>query len=80
LRTRLLQHATGHWRAISPVVAGCIAVTGGASGAQVRAIRGLDLSLLGKEAYWQTASGRRSVTRPDTEVVTLDVQPGDDNA
>jgi chromosome segregation ATPase len=37
-------------------------------------------SLLGKETYWQTASGRRSVTRPDTDVVTLDVQPGDDNA
>ena len=37
-------------------------------------------SLLGKETYWQTASGRRSVTPPDTDVVTLDVQPGDDNA
>ncbi len=36
-------------------------------------------SLLGKETYWQTASGRRAVTRPDTDVVTLDVQPGDDN-
>jgi hypothetical protein len=35
-------------------------------------------SLLGKETYWQTASGRRSVPRPDTDVVTLDVQPGDD--
>ena len=36
-------------------------------------------SLLGKETYWRTASGRRSVTRPDTGVVTLDIQPGDDN-
>jgi hypothetical protein len=35
-------------------------------------------SLLGKETYWQTASGRRAVTRPDTDVVTLDVQPRDD--
>ena len=30
-------------------------------------------TLLGKETYWQTASGRRAVTRPDTDVVTLDV-------
>jgi DNA topoisomerase VI subunit B len=36
-------------------------------------------SLLGKETYWQTASGRRAVTRPDPDVVTLDVQPGGDN-
>jgi hypothetical protein len=35
-------------------------------------------SLLGKEAYWQKASGRRSATRPDTDVVTLDVQPDQD--
>jgi len=35
-------------------------------------------SPLGKETYWQTASGRRAVTRPDPDVVTLDVQPGDD--
>jgi hypothetical protein len=35
-------------------------------------------TLLGKETYWQTASGRRAVTRPDPDVVTLDVQPGDD--
>ena len=35
-------------------------------------------ALLGKETYWQTASGRRSATRPDTDVVTLDVQPGED--
>jgi hypothetical protein len=34
-------------------------------------------SLLGKEAYWQTASGRRAVTRPDTDVVPLDIQPDD---
>jgi Sec-independent protein translocase protein TatA len=31
-------------------------------------------SLLGKETYWQTASGRRSVPRPDTDVVSLDIQ------
>ena len=35
-------------------------------------------SLLGKEAYWQKASGRRSAARPDTDVVALDVRPGDD--
>jgi hypothetical protein len=35
-------------------------------------------SLLGKEAYWQKASGRRAATRPDTEVVSLDVQPDQD--
>jgi hypothetical protein len=34
-------------------------------------------ALLGKETYWQTASGRRSATRPDTDVVTLDVQPSE---
>lgn len=34
-------------------------------------------SLLGKETYWQTASGRRAVNRPDTDVVRLDIQPGD---
>ena len=35
-------------------------------------------SLLGKEVYWQKASGRRAVTRPDTDVVTLDDRPGED--
>ena len=35
-------------------------------------------SLLGKEAYWQRASGRRSATRPDTDVVTLEVPRGED--
>jgi phage protein D len=35
-------------------------------------------SLLGKEAYWQRASGRRSATRPDTDVVTLDASPDED--
>jgi hypothetical protein len=35
-------------------------------------------SLLGKEAYWQRASGRRAATRPDTDVVTLDVPPDED--
>ena len=29
-------------------------------------------SLLGKETYWKTASGRRAARRPDTDVVTLD--------
>jgi chromosome segregation ATPase len=37
-------------------------------------------TLLGKETYWQTASGRRAVARPDPDVVALDVQPGDDKA
>ncbi len=37
-------------------------------------------SLLGKEAYWQKASVRRAVTRPDTDVVTLDDRPGEDKA
>ena len=31
-------------------------------------------SLLGKETYWQTASGRRAAARPDTDVVSLDVE------
>jgi chromosome segregation ATPase len=35
-------------------------------------------SLLGKEAYWQRASGRRAAPRPDTDVVTLDVRPDED--
>jgi phage protein D len=35
-------------------------------------------SLLGKEAYWQRASGRRSATRPDTDVLTLDAAPDED--
>jgi Sec-independent protein translocase protein TatA len=35
-------------------------------------------SLLGKEAYWQKASGRRAAARPDTDVVALDAQPGED--
>jgi hypothetical protein len=37
-------HAAGHWWAISPGVAGSIAVTGGASSAQVRAVRGSNRS------------------------------------
>lgn len=32
-------------------------------------------SLLGKETYWQKASGRRSAARPDTDVVELEVPP-----
>jgi hypothetical protein len=35
-------------------------------------------SLLGKETYWQKASGRRAAARPDPDVVTLDVQPPED--
>ena len=35
-------------------------------------------ALLGKETYWQKASGRRSATRPDTDVVTLEVGPDQD--
>jgi hypothetical protein len=35
-------------------------------------------SLLGKETYWQKASGRRAVPRPDTDVVTLDAEPDQD--
>lgn len=35
-------------------------------------------SLLGKETYWKTASGRRAAPRPDSDVVTLDVQLDDD--
>jgi hypothetical protein len=37
-------------------------------------------TLLGKETYWQTASGRRAVARPDPDVIALDVEPGDDKA
>jgi chromosome segregation ATPase len=32
-------------------------------------------SLLGKETYWQTASGRRSAARPDTDVLSPDILP-----
>jgi phage protein D len=35
-------------------------------------------SLLGKETYWQKASGRRAAARPDTDVVTLDIRPDPD--
>jgi DNA topoisomerase VI subunit B len=37
-------------------------------------------SLLGKETYWKTASGRRAVTRPATDVVTLGAEADDDSA
>ena len=37
-------------------------------------------SLLGKETYWQKASGRRAVTRPDTEVVPPDILPGEEES
>jgi hypothetical protein len=35
-------------------------------------------SLLGKETYWKTASGRRSARRPETDVVELEVPSDDD--
>ena len=35
-------------------------------------------SLLGKETYWQKASGRRAATRPDTDVVPPGIVPGED--
>ena len=35
-------------------------------------------ALLGKEAYWQKASGRRSATRPDTDVVPPGILADDD--
>ncbi len=35
-------------------------------------------ALLGKETYWQKASGRRSATRPDTDVVSPGTLAGDD--
>jgi hypothetical protein len=35
-------------------------------------------SLLGKETYWERASGRRAATRPDTDVVSLDVRSSED--
>jgi hypothetical protein len=34
-------------------------------------------SLLGKEAYWQKASGRRAAKRPEKDVVNLDTHPGE---
>lgn len=55
--------------------------TGAAIGAATQKVIGefdrFGEALLGKETYWQTASGRRSIPRPDTDVVTLDVQPGE---
>ena len=35
-------------------------------------------SLLGKEAYWQKASGRRAAARPDTEVVPPGTLPSEE--
>ena len=37
-------------------------------------------ALLGKEAYWQKASGRRSAPRPDTDVIPPGIGPGDNQA
>ena len=36
-------------------------------------------ALLGKETYWQKASGRRAATRPDTDVVSVEVPAEQDN-
>ena len=36
-------------------------------------------SLLGKETYWERASGRRAVPRPDTDVVPHDLPAGEDS-
>jgi len=35
-------------------------------------------SLLGKEAYWQKASGRRAAARPDTDVIPPSIMPSED--
>jgi hypothetical protein len=35
-------------------------------------------SLLGKETYWERASGRRAVPRPDTSVLPHDLPAGED--
>ena len=35
-------------------------------------------SLLGKETYWQKASGRRAATRPDTDVVPPGILSAED--
>jgi phage protein D len=35
-------------------------------------------ALLGKETYWQKASGRRSAARPDTDVIPPGIGTGDD--
>jgi hypothetical protein len=35
-------------------------------------------ALLGKEAYWQKASGRRSAARPDPEVIPPGIGAGDE--
>ena len=34
-------------------------------------------SLLGKEAYWQKASGRRAAARPDTDVIPPSIMPSE---
>ena len=37
-------------------------------------------ALLGKETYWQKASGRRSAARPDTDMVPPGILPGEDQS
>ena len=37
-------------------------------------------SLLGKETYWQKASGRRAATRPDTDVAPPGILPSEEKS
>ena len=37
-------------------------------------------ALLGKQSYWEKASGRRSAKRPDPNIVTLDAGHGDSSS
>ena len=37
-------------------------------------------ALLGKETYWQKASGRRSAARPDTDMMPPGILPGEDQS
>ena len=37
-------------------------------------------SLLGKEIYWQKASGRRAAARPDTDVVPPGILPSEETS
>ena len=37
-------------------------------------------SLLGKETYWQKASGRRAAARPDTDVLPPGFVPGEEES
>jgi len=37
-------------------------------------------ALLGKETYWQKASGRRAAARPDTDVLPPGILPGENES